>query len=80
MSHPEILKNPLPAIKNHTLLDDEIDMEDELKIPTGIRKCIFLQTSINDQRPKLSMPMVIEEMLNTGADVTMIIPEFWDVN
>ena len=46
---PGKLNNPVPTVKNNTLLDDRIDLEDESKTPIGNRKHIFWQTSINDQ-------------------------------
>ena len=49
----------------------------------GNRKRIFWQTFINDQRPKLRVHIndtVIEELLDTGADVTIITPESWHPN
>ena len=50
---PGKLNNPVPTVKNHTVLDDGIDLEDELKTEVENRKEIFWQTSINGQRPKL---------------------------
>ena len=35
----------------NTVLDDGINMDDESKISIGNSKCIFWQTSINDQIP-----------------------------
>ncbi|XP_041911227.1 uncharacterized protein LOC121677222 [Arvicola amphibius] len=63
--------NPVPTVKNHTLLDDGIEMEDESKTLVGNRKRMFWQTSINDQRPNLRVcinDIVIEGMIDTGAD------------
>ena len=74
------IKNPLPAKKNHTVLDDGLNMEDESKIPIGNRKRIFWQTSINHQRPKLRVcinDIVIKGLLDTGVDMSSIIPESW---
>ena len=39
--------------KNHTALDDGIVVENKSNTSVEHRKCIFWQTSINDQRPKL---------------------------
>ena len=53
-------------------------MEDKSKIPIRNRKHIFWQTSINDQRPKLRVHIngiVIVGLIDTGADVTIIISE-----
>ena len=41
MSHQENLKNSVPTVKNHTLLDDGIDVENESKSPVGNRKRVF---------------------------------------
>ena len=38
---PGKLNNPVPTVKNHTVLDDGIDLEDESKTPVGNRKHIF---------------------------------------
>ena len=37
---PGKLKNPVPIVKNHTVLDDAIEM-DESKIPVGNRKHVL---------------------------------------
>ena len=50
---PGKLDNPVSTVKNHTVLDDGLDLENESKIPVGNVKCIFWQISTNDQRPKL---------------------------
>ena len=58
-------------------------MEDESKTPVRNRKCLFWQTSINDQRPKLRVHInniVIEELLDMGMDVSIITPESWHLN
>ena len=55
---PGKLNNPVPTVKNHTVLDDEIDLEDELKTPVGNRKHVSWQTSINDQRQKLRVQCI----------------------
>ena len=55
-------------------------MENESKTPIGNIKRIFWQTSINDQRPKLRVSIndiVIEGLLDTGADMSIITPESW---
>ena len=80
---PGKLKNPEPSVKDHTVLDDGINMEDKSKIPIGNRKHIFWQTSINDQRPKLRVcinGIFIEGLLDTGVDVSIITPESWHPN
>ena len=67
----------------YTVLDGGKKMEDESKIPIGSRKCIFLQSSINVQRPKLRVHInfiVIWGLLNMGAHATIIISEFWHSN
>ena len=71
-------KNPEPSVKDHTVLDDGISMEDKSKIPIGNRKRIFWQTSINDQRPKLRVHIngiVIVCLIDTGVDVSIITLE-----
>ena len=78
MSHQENLKNLLPDAKDHTDLDNGINMEDKSKIPVGDRTCIFLQTSINDQRPKLRVHtnnIVTEGLLDMNAEVNIFSPE-----
>ena len=53
-------------------------MEVDSKIPIVIRKHIFWKTSINDQILKLRVcinTFVIEGLLDTGVDVTIITPE-----
>ena len=47
-------------------------MEDKSKISIKIRKCIFWQTSMNDQRLKLRMNV---NGVETVADVSIITPE-----
>ena len=83
MSHQENFKTPEPSVKDHTILDDGINMEDKSKIPIGNRKRIFWQTSINDQRPKLRVHIngiVIVGKIDTGVDVSIITPESWHPN
>ena len=41
ISPPGKLKNPVPTVKNHTVLDDGIDLEDESKTLVGNRKHIL---------------------------------------
>ena len=53
-------------------------MEDKSKILIGNRKCIFWQTSINDQRLKLRVHIngiVIGGLIDIGEDVSIITPE-----
>ena len=38
-----------PCVKNYSVLDDGINMEDESKILIGNRKHIFWQTSMKDE-------------------------------
>ena len=62
----------MPLVKNHTFLDSGINMEDKSKLQLEIAN-IFLQTSINDQRPKLSMHINnIVVLLDRGVNVTII--------
>ena len=54
-------------------------MENESKIPTGNRKCIFWKTSINDQKPKLRVHIngtVNVNLIDMGTDDSIITPEF----
>ena len=58
-------------------------MEDKSKITIGNKSCIFWQTSINDQRPKLRVlinGIVIVGLIDMGVDVSTIIPESWHPN
>ena len=51
----------------------------EAKPTGGNRKCIFWQTSINYQQPNLRVHInniVVKGLLDTGADVTIITPEY----
>ena len=60
-----------------------IDIEHESKTPEGNRKCIFWQTSINEQRPKLRVcidKVVIEGLIDMGVDMSIITPESWHLN
>ena len=52
--------------KNHTGLDDGINVENESKTQVGHKKCIFWQTAINDQRPKLRVYINLQ-FLRIGA-------------
>ena len=38
---PRKLKNPMPAVKSNTGLNDGINVEDESKTPVGQRKHVF---------------------------------------
>lgn len=51
----------------------------EAKPTVGNGKSLFWQTSINYQKPKLRVHknnIVIKGLLDTGADVTIITPEY----
>ena len=77
------MKESRAFLKDHTALHDGINMEDKPKIPIGNKKCIFWQTSINDQRPKLRVcinNMVIKGLLNMGLNVTIFTSESWHSN
>ena len=53
----------------------ETDLEDESKIPVGNRKCIFWQTSISDQRPKLRVHIngiVIVSLIDMGTNASLL--------
>ena len=74
------IKNSKPSVKDHNVLDDGVNTENKSKIPIGNRKCIFWQTSINHQRPKLRIlinGIVIVGLIDTEADMSMITPESW---
>ena len=63
--------------KTCTVLDDEINMEDESKTPVGNRKHI-LADFYNYQRPKLRVcinDVAIEGLIDIGAGVSIITPE-----
>ena len=50
------------------------------KNPEGAKNQIFWQTSTDDQRPKIKIlinNIEIKQMVDTGADVTIILPKFW---
>ena len=83
VSHQENFKNPMHALKSNTGLNDGLNVEDESKTPVGHRKCIFWQTSINDQRPKLRVyinGIFIEGLLDTSVNVSIITSESWHLN
>ena len=68
----------MPAVKSNNGLKDKLNVENESRNMIGQRKHIFLQTSINEQRPKLRVcinGIFMEGLLDTGADVTIITPE-----
>ena len=73
----------MPTVKNHSALGDGIDVEDESKTPVGHGKCMFWQTSINDQRPKLRVcinGIIIYGLIDMDASVSIITPESWHWN
>ena len=64
-------------------MDDGINMEDKSNIPVEKRIHIFWQTSINDKKPKSRTHkncIVIVGLIDTRAEVSIIIPEFWQPN
>ena len=77
---PGKLNNPVPTVRNHTVLDNETEIEDESKTPVGNRKHMFWQTLMNDQRLKLKVNIndtVIEELpVKTGESS----PESWHLD
>ncbi|KAL6040906.1 hypothetical protein STEG23_037882 [Scotinomys teguina] len=82
-SSPRQLKKPMPNVKNEPALDNRKAKTDESKIPKNTIKRIFWQTSINEQRPKLRIRingLVLEGLVDTGADVTIITPKSWHPN
>lgn len=67
-------------VKEDTALNDRTTSTDESKVPKNTIKRIFWQTSINEQRPKLKILFngrMLEGLVDTGADVTIITPESW---
>ena len=74
---PEKFKNPVPVVKTHTGLDDGMEVEDEPNTPVKHRKCIFWQTSVSDQRPKLRMYIngnLIKGLLDTDVNIVSLPP------
>ena len=62
-------------MKNCTVLDDGINIRN--------RKCVFWQTSINNQRTELRMHIngiVIVGLIDMGTDVSIITRESWCPN
>ncbi|KAL6068070.1 hypothetical protein STEG23_001423 [Scotinomys teguina] len=73
----------MPNVKNDPALDNRKAKTDESEIPKNTIKRIFWQTSINEQRPKLRIRingLVLEGLVDTGADVTIITPKSWHPN
>lgn len=69
---------PIIKKKNHTALDDRAALEDKTKFPRETIKQIFWQTSINNQRPKLTIQIngiKTEGLVGTEADVSIIAPK-----
>lgn len=67
----------MPIGINHAGQDDETERIENSG--ENIKK-IFWQTSINEQRPKLTIKIngvLLSGLVDTGADVTIIAPEFW---
>ena len=57
----------MPAVKIHTALDERSASVDKTKLSGEIRKQVFWQTSIYDQRPKLKIwihSLVIEGLVD----------------
>ena len=69
--------------KNHTALNNRTAIEERTKNSGETIKQVFWQTSINEQRPKLKIwinNIIIEALIDTGADVTIISSESWHPN
>ena len=80
---PGKLKCPELSVKDHTVLDDVINVEDKSKLLIGNRKCIFWQNSINDQRENLRVyinGIEIVGLIDIDTDVSVITPESWHAN
>ena len=74
------LKNSEPSVKDNTILDNGINIDDKSKIPVGNRKLIFWWTTVNDQRLKLRVcinDIAVVGLIDTGADMSIITPESW---
>ena len=75
---PKQSKNLLHIVKKHTALDNRPAIEKSIKNSGETIECIYWQTSINEKRPKLKIwidDVVIEGMVGTGVDVTIILSE-----
>lgn len=70
---------PIKKNKNHTALEDRATLEDKTKFLRETIKQIFWQTSINNQRPKLTIQIndiKMEGLVGIGTDVSIIAPKF----
>ena len=79
----EKLKNLESSIKNGTLQDDGLNMEDKSKIPIGNWKLTFRQSSVNYQSSKLRVHIngfVIVDFVDMGIDMIIITPDIWQQN
>ena len=73
----------MPIVRNYTALDKRTIIEGWIKNSGKAINWAFGQTSINEQRPKLKIwinNVVIEGLVDTHADVTMISSEIWYQN
>ena len=80
---PRAIKEPNAIVRNYTALDNRTSIKERTKNSGETIKQLFWQTSINDQRPKLKMQIndiIIEGLVDTDADVTIIAPESWHPN
>lgn len=70
----------MPLIRNYTALDDRKAVEERTKNSGETIKQWFWQISRSEQRSKLKIKInyiVIEGLIDTGADVKIIAPESW---
>lgn len=73
----------MPNVKTDTAMDDKTALIAGSQFTKNTIKQIFWQTSINEQRPKLRIRingLVLEGLVDTGADVTIITPKSWHPN
>ena len=70
----------MPVVKSHTALDNRKASINKTKFLKETIKQVLWQTFINDQRPKQKRwinDILIEGLLETGPDVTIISLKFW---
>ena len=70
----------LPIVKNDIALDGSLNSDEESNVNGQNEKRIFWKVSINDKRPQLKVKInnkVISDLVDTGADVTIITQKSW---
>ena len=73
----------MPIVRNHTAMKNRTAIEERTKTSGETIKWLFWQASINEQRPKLKIQIngvVIEDLVETGVDVTVILSKSWHPN